>query len=161
MCQWPTDAAFTRNAARYIDDAAGFATGWNFWLSQQALVIFEVVSFGLFLGYWENTRGVNDAVYITIMIVAYFCLNIWTARGFANAEFGLAMGKIILIVGLLIYTFIVMLGGNPLRDRFGFRYWRDPGAFTTPYPEHGYQFGRFEGFLACVINACFTVSDKV
>lgn len=35
---------------------------------------------------------------------------------------------------------------------------RDPGAFTTPYPEHPFGVGRFEGFLACVINACFTVA---
>ena len=61
--------SFARNASRYIDDAVGFATGlaivdlqlsstvtdgilprrWNFYISQQALVIFEVVAFGLFL----------------------------------------------------------------------------------------------------------------
>ncbi|KAM0787408.1 hypothetical protein ACM66B_003492 [Microbotryomycetes sp. NB124-2] len=158
VCQWPTDSAFTRNAARYIDDAAGFATGWNFWLSQQALVIFEVVSFGLILGYWPSSQQVNAAVYITIMIVAYIAINVWTARGFANAEFGMAMGKLILIVSLLLFTFIAMLGGNPQGDRFGFRYWKNPGAFTTPYPEHPQGVGRFEGFLACVINACFTVA---
>ncbi|KAK4049023.1 general amino acid permease agp2 [Microbotryomycetes sp. JL201] len=158
VCQWPTDSAFTRNAARYIDDAAGFATGWNFWLSQQALVIFEVVSFGLILGYWPSSQDVNAAVYITIMIVAYIAINVWTARGFANAEFGMAMGKLILIVSLLLFTFIAMLGGNPQGDRFGFRYWKNPGAFTTPYPEHPRGVGRFEGFLACVINACFTVA---
>ena len=26
-----------------------------------------------------------------------------------------------------------MLGGNPLHDRFGFRYWTTPGAFAELY----------------------------
>lgn len=36
------------------------------------------------------------------------------------------MGKVILILGLIAFTFITMLGGNPKGDRYGFRYWRDP-----------------------------------
>lgn len=50
------------------------------------------------------------------------------------------------------------LGGNPARDRFGFRNWETPGAFANPYPQHGEGVGRFEGFLACVINAAFTIA---
>jgi amino acid transporter len=42
----------------------------------------------------------------------------------------LALGKVLLATGLIIYTFITMLGGNPLHDRFGFRYWRDPGPWA-------------------------------
>lgn len=49
-----------------------------------------------------------------------------------------------------------MLGGNPLHDRFGFRYWRDPGAFATLY--HSGNLGRFLGFLQCLIQASFTIA---
>jgi yeast amino acid transporter len=38
-----------------------------------------------------------------------------------------------------------MLGGNPLHDRFGFRYWDKPGAFAEYY-ETG-NTGRFMGKL--------------
>ena len=41
----------------------------------------------------------------------------------AESEFWLAIGKIILALGLLLFTFVTMLGGNPLHDRFGFRSW--------------------------------------
>lgn len=34
-----------------------------------------------------------------------------------------------LVVGLLFFTVVAMLGGNPLHDRFGFRYWY--GRFIT------------------------------
>lgn len=35
---------------------------------------------------------------------------------------------------------------------------RDPGVMKSPFPEHSRSLGLFEGFLACVINACFTVA---
>ena len=61
-----------------------------------------------------------------------------------------------LIVGLIIFTFVTMVGGNPQRDAYGFRYWRDPGPFAEHY-ETG-NLGRFMGFLACVIQASFTIA---
>lgn len=62
----------------------------------------------------------------------------------------------ILIIGLIIYTFVTMLGGNPLHDRFGFRYWREPGAFVERYKKG--NLGRFLGFLQCLIQASFTIA---
>lgn len=48
-----------------------------------------------------------------------------------------------------------MCGGNPQHDAYGFRYWRDPGAFAE-YVGVG-SLGRFTGFLAAVYSAGFTV----
>ena len=69
----------------------------------------------------------------------------------------MALGKVLLIIGLLFYTFVVMLGGNPLGDRFGFRYWKNPGSFKTLYGYEG-NLGRFVGFLQCLIQASFTIA---
>ena len=30
------------------------------------------------------------------------------------------------MLGLILYTFVTMVGGNPHRDAIGFRYWNDP-----------------------------------
>ena len=49
-----------------------------------------------------------------------------------------------------------MVGGNPLGDRFGFRYWRDPGSFAELYKTG--SLGRFLGFLQCLIQASFTIA---
>lgn len=54
--------------------------GWNFFLSQVALVIFEVVAFGLVLAFWEDAANINPAITITAVIVAYAFLNLWDAR---------------------------------------------------------------------------------
>ncbi len=83
-------------------------------------------------------------------------LNVFAVKFYGESEFWLSIGKVLLIVGLIIYTFITMLGGNPLHDRFGFRYWRDPGAFTELYKPGA--LGRFLGFLQCLIQASFTIA---
>lgn len=49
-----------------------------------------------------------------------------------------------------------MLGANPLHDRYGFRYWYSPGSFAEFYTTG--SLGRFMGFLACFIQASFTVA---
>jgi yeast amino acid transporter len=60
-------------------------------------------------------------------------MNMFAVKWYGETEFWLALGKMLLIIGLIIYTFIVMLGGNPLNDRFGFRYWKNPGSFKELY----------------------------
>jgi amino acid transporter len=62
----------------------------------------------------------------------------------------------LLIIGLIIYTFFVMLGVNPIGDRFGFRFWKNPGSFAEYY--HKGNTGRFMGFLQCLIQAAFTIA---
>lgn len=47
-----------------------------------------------------------------------------------------------------------MVGGNPQGDPYGFRHWRNPGAFAE-YLHNG-DLGRFEGFLAAIWYAAFT-----
>ncbi|GMF74960.1 unnamed protein product [Aspergillus oryzae] len=49
-----------------------------------------------------------------------------------------------------------MLGGNPQKDRFGFRYWQEPGSFAEYYKTG--DLGRWLGFLACLIKASFTIA---
>ena len=49
-----------------------------------------------------------------------------------------------------------MVGGNPLGDRFGFRYWIEPGAFNEYYKTG--DTGKFLGFLSALIAASFTIA---
>jgi amino acid transporter len=49
-----------------------------------------------------------------------------------------------------------MLGGNPLGDRFGFRYWNEPGAFAEYYKQG--DLGKFLGFVSALITASFTIA---
>lgn len=75
---------------------------------------------------------------------------------YGETEFWLALGKMLLIVGLIFYTFVVMLGGNPLGDRIGFRFWKNPGSFNELH--YTGSLGKCLGFLQCLIQASFTIA---
>lgn len=83
-------------------------------------------------------------------------INLLAVQWYGESEFWAALGKVLLIIALILFTFITMLGGNPLRERFGFKYWQEPGAFAELY--HSGDLGRFLGFLQCLIQASFTIA---
>lgn len=56
---------------------------------------------------------------------------------------------------LFLFTIITMVGGNPQHDAFGFRAWRDPGPMAEYL--HTGDLGRFEGVLAALWTASFTI----
>jgi amino acid transporter len=150
----PISSPFIRFAGRFVDDAFGFAAGWNFFVFEAALVPFEIVACNVIIGFWSDV--VPTGAIIAIVLVLYAVINMMAVKWYGETEFWAAIGKVLLIIGLLIFTFISMLGGNPQKDRYGFRYWKNPGSFTELYYEG--QLGRFLGFLQCLIQASFTIA---
>lgn len=104
--------------------------------------------------FWSD--AVPTGAVIAIVMFLYLVINVMAVKWYGETEFWAALGKMLLIIGLIIYTFITMLGGNPLGDRYGFRYWQDPGSFAELYYEG--SLGRFLGFLQCLIMASFTIA---
>lgn len=169
----PISSPFIRFAGRYVDEAFGFATGWNFFIFEAILVPFEMTACNVIIRYW--TDAVPTGAIIAIVLVLYALINMMAVRWYGETEFWAALGKIVLIIGLILYTLVTMLGmllaivivycdrsscdligGNPLGDRYGFRYWNNPGSFAELYREG--QLGRFLGFLQCLILASFSIS---
>ncbi|KAI1329040.1 amino acid transporter [Xylariaceae sp. FL0255] len=150
----PLSSPFIRFAGRYVDPAFGFAAGWNFFIFEAFLVPYEVTSCNLIIHFWSDIIPAGGI--IAIVLVLYALINLLAVKWYGETEFWAALGKVILIVGLLIFTFIVAVGGNPKHDHFGFRYWYDPGAFNEYYSTG--TLGRFQGFLQCLIFASLAVA---
>lgn len=150
----PISSPFIRFAGRYVDEAFGFATGWNFFIFEAALVPFEITACNVIIQFW--TDAIPTAAFIVIVIVLYALINLLGVKWFGETEFWAAVGKVLLIVGLIFFTFVVMLGGNPQGDRFGFRNWKEPGAFAPLYYDG--NLGRWLGFLQSLIAAAFTIA---
>ncbi|KAM5351118.1 hypothetical protein ACJ41O_003841 [Fusarium nematophilum] len=150
----PISSPFIRFAGRYVDEAFGFAAGWNFFIFEAALVPFEVVACNLIIHFWSDV--IPTGAMIAIIIALYALINVLAVQWYGETEFWAALGKVLLIVGLIIFTFIVMVGGNPQKDAFGFRYWKNPGSFAPLYYEG--SLGRWLGFLQCLIQASFTIA---
>ncbi|KAI9840639.1 MAG: hypothetical protein M1837_001408 [Sclerophora amabilis] len=150
----PISSPFIRFAGRFVDEAFGVAAGYNFFVFEAALVPFEVVACNVIIHYWSDI--VPAGAIIAIVLLLYGLINIFAVQWYGESEFWLALGKVLLIIGLIFYTFVTMLGGNPEGDRFGFRYWRDPGSFAEYYSTG--NLGRFVGFIQCLVAASFTIA---
>ena len=82
--------------------------------------------------YWNP--DLHPAIVITVGLIGIAAVQLYSVRWFGEIEFWVSIGKIILLVGLGFYTLITMAGGNPLHDKFGWRYWRNPAAIVGDTP---------------------------
>ncbi|KAL3427118.1 amino acid permease [Phlyctema vagabunda] len=157
MATWlPLPGSIPQFCARYVDDALGFAVGWNNWYSNSITLCVEISAAAVVIQFWQGAEHISVAAWITIVIVLVVCLNIFAVSIYGEAEFIFASVKIITIVGLLIMAFIVDLGGGPKHDRLGFRYWKN-GLAMLEYDSTGAT-GRFLGLFSVLVNAAFSYS---
>ncbi|KAL3958324.1 hypothetical protein ACCO45_006486 [Purpureocillium lilacinum] len=129
----PVSGSFIRLAGHWVDDALGFAGGWNFYIYLGLIVPFEITALSLVLSFWSP--------HIPSGAICAACIVLYS-------------GKVLLMVVLMMFTLVTMCGGNPQHDAFGFRHWRDPGPFLE-YFSTGIT-GRFEAFLTALWSASFT-----
>ncbi|KAL2371234.1 general amino acid permease [Blastomyces gilchristii SLH14081] len=149
----PIPSPFVRLSGFWVDDALSFAMGWDYFFLMAFSVPYEITAINVLLTYW--TDKIPVAAVVIVCLVIYAVLNGLTVRFFAISEFYMSMFKIFLMIGLMMYTFITMVGGNPRGDVYGFRYWKNPGSFVE-YLVPG-DLGRFCGLLSCMIQGSFTM----
>jgi amino acid transporter len=125
----PISSPFIRFAGRYADEAFGFAVstqevnptcprclcidclrqaGWNFFIFEAILVPFEMTACNVVIHFWSD--AVPTGAVIAIVMVLYAFINVMAVKWYGETEFWAALGKMLLIIGLIIYTFITMLG---------------------------------------------------
>ncbi|KAF5637488.1 dicarboxylic amino acid permease [Fusarium sp. NRRL 25303] len=172
MAAWlPMSAGFTGYASRFCDPSLGFALGWTYWFKYIIVTPNQLTAAALVIQYWVDRDTVNPGVFIAIFLVTIVVINYFGIRFFGELEFWLSSFKVIVIIGIILFSLVLALGGGPDHDRKGFRYWSNPGyVFSTlhsfslslanensafkPYIMTG-DAGRFLGFWSCMVNATF------
>ena len=134
MAAWLSlESGFTGFASRFCDPALGFAMGYVYWLKYLVTAANQLTAAALVIQYWVPRDIVNPGVFIAIILVFTLLVNYYGVRTFGELEFWLSSAKILVLCGLILLSFILVLGGGPDHDRKGFRYWYSPGAFTELY----------------------------
>ena len=98
-------------------------------------MIFEATVINTLVEYWGYNQ--SPAILITVSLILYLGINVYRADLFGEVEcestlllhtsfmqadgvpsgsVWLALGKVLLATGLILYTFITMVGGNPLHE---------------------------------------------
>ncbi|CAG8880941.1 unnamed protein product [Penicillium salamii] len=118
-------------AVRFCDPALGFSLGWIFWLKYAIVTPNQLTAATLVVSYWVDADQVNPGIWITIFLSIIVSLNCINHRLPSRIEFYMASCKLVVMLGLMILSTIIALGGGPDHDRRGFRYWSYPGAFGS------------------------------
>ena len=71
-------------------------------------VPFEMTACNVVIHFWSD--AVPTGAVIAIVMVLYAVINVMAVKWYGETEFWAALGKMLLIIGLIIYTFITMLG---------------------------------------------------
>lgn len=154
MAAWlPLGSGFGGYASRFCDPCLGFALGYTYWLKYIIVTPNQLTAASLVIQYWVTPETVNPGVFIAIFLVAILCINYFGVKFFGEFEFWLSSIKIVVMIGLILLSLILALGGGPDGDRKGFRYYSDPGAFK-PYIADG-SWGNFLAVWSSMINAVF------
>jgi amino acid permease len=127
-----------------------------------------VITVGLVLIFAINIMNVrlcvassHDEPKLTVRLFANHAPSTYIASltdvtcSFGEAEVITASIKVICFVGLILVSLVITLGGAPNHDRIGFRFWRNPGAFTEYNGITG-SMGGFLGLVSALINASFS-----
>lgn len=140
----PVAGSFCTYAGRYIDPAVGFAIFWNYWANDAVSVASDLTALQLVFEYWDIK--IPAWAIALIFWVFLLSLNIITVKAYGEAEYWLALLKIIAIVIFMILGIVVNVGGNTDHEYLGFKYWHLEGA---PFVNG------FKGFAAIFVTASF------
>lgn len=71
VCYMPVASPFVTFGSEWVDEAFGFAMGWNFFLNMAFLVPFEIVALSILLSYWTTAVPVWAVIIVVMVLYAY------------------------------------------------------------------------------------------
>ncbi|KAJ5438724.1 uncharacterized protein N7458_009722 [Penicillium daleae] len=144
---FPTAGSFPHWATRFIDPAVGFSLSISYGYVFMIAIASETSAAALVVAYWTD---LTPAVVITVSLTLILAINLMNVRFYGETEVIGGVVKVTCFLGLIFVSIVITA-----RDRIGFRYWNDPGAWTNYNGIVGPK-GHFLGFLSAFVNASFS-----
>ncbi|CCE79521.1 Piso0_001591 [Millerozyma farinosa CBS 7064] len=124
---YPTGGAFSTLGNKFVDPAFGGTVGWNYVIVWIAVLANEYNAVASILQFWGPQVPLYG--YILIFWVAFLAFQFLGVKTFGEAEYWLALMKIVGLLAFYIFTIVYISGGVKGTPAFGFHYWRI-GAFN-------------------------------
>ncbi len=118
--------------------------GWNYAVQWMVVLPLEIVAASVTLQFWPGATETNQAAWVVIFYVVIVGMNLFVVRSYGEAEFVLAVIKIIAVIGFIILGIILNCGVGR-GGYIGGRYWHT-NAVAADYP--GYLDGQPAGSIA-------------
>lgn len=147
--QYPISGSFAVYTKRFGSDSLAFATLFNYWLNDCVSVAADLVALQLVMQYWTNFHWYVISIIFWVFLLL---LNVLHVRLYAEAEYSLALLKVVTIIIFFIVSIICNAGKNPQHEYIGFKYWSYGDApfvdgirgFSKVFASAAYSFGGLE-----------------
>lgn len=109
----PVTGSFATYARRFVDPAFGFAMGWNYWFNWAITLAVDISTVALVLKFWFP--HVPAWVFSLSALLLIFFINALSVKSFGEAEYWMALIKVITVVVFLavgLLTIFGILGGH-------------------------------------------------
>ena len=126
---YPSGGAFTSLADRFVDPAFGCAVGWNYFIIWVAVLANEYNVLSSIFVFWSDKVPLWG--YFLLFWFAFLGFQLLGVTTFGEAEFWLALVKLLGLTAYFLFSIIYVSGGVKNDAPIGFRYWHDPGAFNS------------------------------
>jgi lysine-specific permease len=105
----PVSGTFATYGSRYVDEAFGFAIGWNYWYNWAITVAVDLVAAQLVISYWIDL-GSYSWLWSFLFLSIIFCLNYISVKGFGEAEFWFSLIKVVTVVIFIAVGLLMIVG---------------------------------------------------
>ncbi|RSL68431.1 hypothetical protein CEP54_002792 [Fusarium duplospermum] len=126
---YPGGGSFISLAERMVDKSFSVAVGWNYFIIWAAVLANEYNVICSILTYWAPVIPLWG--YFLIFWTVFLGFQLLGIEAFGEAEFWLALLKLLGLTAYFIFAIIYAAGGLVGQDKaLRFKYWHDPGAFN-------------------------------
>ena len=104
----PVSGSFATYGSLYVDEAFGFALGWNYWFTWAITIAVELAAAQLVMQYWfpDVAPWIWSALFLGLM----FGLNAFAVRGFGEAEFWFSLVKVVTVLVFIALGCLMIFG---------------------------------------------------
>ncbi|RDL36249.1 General amino-acid permease GAP1 [Venustampulla echinocandica] len=141
---FPVAGSFSAFSTRFLDPSWGFAMGWNYALQWLFVMPIEIIAGALTIRYWNQT--LDSALFVTIFLLTVVMINLMGVKGYGEAEFLFSTIKVTAIIGFILITIVINIGGAPHEGYIGGKYWHNPGPTNNG----------FKGFCNALSTSAFS-----
>ncbi|MZP31089.1 amino acid permease [Heliobacterium undosum] len=96
----PVAGSFQSYASRFISPAAGYTTGWLYWVNWALCIAADFTAAGIIMHNWFPQ--VDVYIWCAVFAVSLALLNLISVKAYGEAEFWFASIKVVAIVGFII-----------------------------------------------------------
>lgn len=128
---YPLGNVFSTLGNKFVDRALGGTIGWNYAIIWIAVLANEYNTVAVILQFWGPQVPLYG--YILIFWVAFLAFQFLGVATFGEAEYWLALFKIVGMVAFYIFSIIYVSGGVKGQKAFGFHYWHSPGPLANGF----------------------------